>query len=213
MTYKIEKILEKIKSNDKDVLDQSIKIIDEQLREESERGKSVITRVNTLIALSGAVSAVAIFFGKTILDMLGNNLLILIYLAYSSMLLLLIKSIYYSIRALSVAKGYRLTPKMIFDIQEKDPKKSLRYQIGWKIWEYYQMIPVNTQKLFWFNRGQRNLLFSIICFLCLGFLLFINKKISLPVPNAIQYIGGVIFIVFATLFDFIFEKLGLWHFE
>jgi|GEM_PF-7025789 len=55
MTYKIKEILEKIKSNNKDVLDQSMKIIDEQSREELERAKSAITRVNALIALSGAV--------------------------------------------------------------------------------------------------------------------------------------------------------------
>lgn len=55
MTYKIKEILEKIKSNNKDVLDQSMKIIDEQWREELERAKSAITRVNALIALSGVV--------------------------------------------------------------------------------------------------------------------------------------------------------------
>ena len=55
MTYKIKEILEKTKSNNEDVLDQSMKIIDEQSREELERAKSAIMRVNALIALSGAV--------------------------------------------------------------------------------------------------------------------------------------------------------------
>ena len=55
MRYKIKEILEKTKSNNEDVLDQSMKIIDEQSREELERAKSAITRVNALIALSGAV--------------------------------------------------------------------------------------------------------------------------------------------------------------
>lgn len=55
MRYKIKEILEKTKSNNEDVLDQSVKIIDEQSREELERAKSAITRVNALIALSGAV--------------------------------------------------------------------------------------------------------------------------------------------------------------
>ena len=62
MTYKIKEILEKIKSSNKDVLDQSMKIIDEQSREELERAKSAITRVNALIALSGAVSFGNIYY-------------------------------------------------------------------------------------------------------------------------------------------------------
>ncbi len=213
MNVKIKEIQEKIKSNNKDVLDQSMEIIDEHLRKEVERGKTAGTRVNTLITLSGAASAVILFFGKIILNICTSNFLILIYFTYSVTILFLMKSIYYSIRSLKLTQVYRLSPEIIYDIQERDLNEALRYEITWKIWEYFQMIPVNTQRLFWFNRGQRNLLFSIIFFLFLGLLLLINEKVSVSIPNSIEYILGGISILFVVFCDCILDRFGFWHFE
>ncbi|MCK4636491.1 MAG: hypothetical protein KAT49_01275 [Methanomicrobia archaeon] len=212
MKHEIKKIQEKIKSNNRDILDQSRKIIDEFLIRETERGKSIVKRINILITLSGAISAVILFFGKIILDINNKNFLILIYFICFATILFLIKSIYFLIRSLRPTQMYVLSPELlIFDIQGKDYEKSLRYEITWKIWEYFQMQPVNTEKLIWLDRGQRNLLFSIISFLFWGLLLLINKNVSNFIPNWIEYTLGGIFILFAFFCDYILDKFGFWN--
>lgn len=211
MNKKIEDIIEKIKSNDIDVLRQSKEIIEERLINESERGKSAYARTNILIAFSGALSGLLLFFESRI-PLINDGPLTLIYLIYFTTILFFLKAIYYSIKSVSIFQAYRMSPDTIYEIQEMSLLDSLRHEIALKIWEYYQMVPVNTHKLFWVNRGLRNLLFGIIFLIFLGFIVFLKNKSLLSFPNDFGYIG-IIFILFALFCDYVLDRLGFWKFE
>lgn len=204
-----EQIQEWLTSEDKSVLEQSLKIIDEHLNKEIERGESITKRISIMITLLAAGTAVLIFFGKTILE-ISSNFPFLIYFMYSVPVIFLIKTFFYSLRAIRPGVKNITVPQLIFDIQDKTFLDSLRYETTWKIWEYFQILPFNAGRLFLFERGLSNFLFSIISFLILGLLLLLNKNSALHICNKIQFTIGGFFILFAFLIDYILKKTGFW---
>lgn len=210
---KIKELQTKIKAKDKTILDQSVRILDEFLGREIERGESALRRVNTLIALSGAAAAVTLFFGSTITEISYGNLLIFIYLVFSSSVIFLVKTVVYSIRGLRPIQRYQLGPEIVCDIQDKDSEEALRYEAKWKMWEFFQMQPVNTQKLFWLHRAQRSLLFGAISFVAIGVLLFVDKNSPFCIPHLCQYLLGGILVAFSAICDPVLDRLGFWRFK
>lgn len=210
MNKEFKDITEKIKSEDIDVLCQSREIIDELLMNESERGKSVYTRTNILIAFSGALSGVLLFFESGISSITGGPLT-LIYLVYFTAILFFLKAIIYSIKAIGISQSYGMSHDTIYEIQEMSLLDSLRHEIALKVWVHNKMIPHNTHKLFWVNGGLRNLLFGIISLLLLGSIIFLKDIALLSLPY-IEYIG-IIFILFALSCDYLLDRMGFWKFE
>lgn len=206
----IKDIIEKIKSEDIEILCQSKEIIDELLINESKRGKSVYTITNILIAFSGALSGVLLFFESGI-PSIKEGPLTLIYLVYFTTLLFFLKAIVYSIKSIGISQTYEMSHDTIYEIQEMSLLDSLRHEIALKIWVFNKMIPHNTHKLFWVNGGLRNLLFGIISLLLLGSIVFFKDIPLLALPN-IEYIG-IIFILFAISCDYLLNRLSFWKFE
>jgi hypothetical protein len=204
----------KITSQDKEILKKSLMIIDEHLEKERQRGETAEKRANILITFIGIGAAVVLALSSNF----ANPVFSMVYLIVSLFLItiiFLVKSIIYTLRIIKVQQKKRLTPDLINDIQNLDIKAALSYEIKWKIWEYNQRIPVNTQKLFWVARAHRNFIFSIITALVLSLILFLDQHISIQSWwfDGIQISFGIFGLAFVLLIDYIFEKYSFWEFS
>jgi len=207
-----EQIQNWIKSKDKNVLLQSLQIIEKFLERENEKGRSILSRINILIALLGAGSAILLFFSKMIFET-NVSYPKLIYFVSMMPFIFLVKSLIYSSKAIRPRNLNISTPDIIFEIQDKSYLKALRYEIVWKIWEYAQVQPFNCDRLFLFEMGLRNFVYSISSFLLLGFFIFLDKNNLLEICNKQQIIIGLILILFAVFQHLIFKLKGIWHYE
>lgn len=211
-----KKNAKELTSNNPDVINQSLKIINENIGKEKERGRSAESRANTLIGFSGAGAATILALSKILLDNNQVNLKVLLYFLYFSALILIWKSIRYAIKSTRTVQMNRLTPNLVYEIQPKDKVDALKHEIKWKFWEYNQMKQPHTEKLFWLNRAQRNLASSIFFILLIGIVSIVGK---LNFPSwpwwalTLEYIAGSISIIFCFVCDNILDRLGIWYFS
>ncbi len=203
-----------VKSDNVDVLCQSREIIDELLTNESERGKSVYSRTSILIALSGAILAVLLFFEEKIpsVSTAPTAPISIIYLVYFTIIIFILKAVYYSIKSIGISQFYCLSDDTIYEIQDKDILDSIRHEITEKIWVYNKMIPHNNHKLYYVNLGLRNLLFGISFIVSLGFMILLINKSILSFPDYFDCVGAIL-ILFALFSDKILDRFSFWKFE
>ena len=208
-----KEISDKINTKDKEVLLHCLVIINEHLNKENQRGISSTNKLNSMLTLMGVGSALLFFFGNFLFsnNEVQNDIMIKIFFLFAATFL--IKSIYYSIKTMSVQKVNRLNPDLIFDIQNKNFIESIRYEIVWKIWEYKQLLPFHTSKLFLINRCQRNFFITVLIILIIATLLPFNIQQLSDIPLTFKYVSYVIFIFIFLFGDAIMDRLGFWHYQ
>jgi hypothetical protein len=205
---------EKITSNNREILQKSLETINEHLEKERRREETAERRANMLITFIGIGATIILALSKNFINS-SFSINILVKVVFGTTLIFLTKSIFYTLKVFSVKQINRLTPELINDIQDLDLKEALAYEIKWKIWEYNQMIPVNTEKLFWVSRAIRNFILAIISALLLSSIIFIDRFITIESCwlITIQICLGIIIVLYSILVDYIFEKFSFWEFE
>lgn len=180
-----QEIRKQVSSNDSEILSQSLAFVKEKLDIERSRQKRAEDRANAMLAVSGILAGFVVHFAQLILP--GQKGWLILLSLYLGSMILLIKSSLYSILALWSMKGYEVTPTLVFNVQFLSKLDAVREEIIWKIWEYYQLVPMGNQRLFRINRAQRNLFASIISFGLMGFTWFFLKMISPPMGIPQKY--------------------------
>ena len=208
-----KEINEKIKTKDKETLLHCLEIINEHHNKENQRGISSTNKLNSMLTLMGVGSALLLFFGNFLFSKNEVQYDILIKIFFLFATAFLIKSIYYSIKTMSVRKIYRLNPDLIFDIQDKDFIEYIRYEIVWKICEYKQLVPFHTSKLFLINRCQRNFFISVLTILIIAALLPFNIQLLCDISITFKYIFSAILLFILIFGDTIIDRLGFWHYQ
>lgn len=208
MDYRID--TEKITSSNLDILKKSLEIIDEHLEKEKQRGASVEVRANILIPFI-TIGATVILRFSTSIGTVSNSITAFICFMYLMTIIFFIKSVYYLLASFQVIQHHRLTPKMVNDIQEFELIQALAYEVKWKIWEYNQLIPVQTKKLFYIYRAQQNLMLGVIGILLLALFQFLSQYIYYKSNIFIQIIFGIVGIRLAFFSDAMIEKTSFWN--
>ncbi len=142
-------------------------------------------------------STLILAFSKVI-DGLGNSLTISLIMFFIITLIFFAKAILFNLISFRVVQAYRLTPKLVNDIQQLDKSEAIAYEVKWKIWEYNKMVPVNSKKLFFIYRAQNNLMLAIFSILILACIQFLSQFIthqSCTLTNVQFIIGGIIIIL------------------
>lgn len=201
----------RIQENNFEVLQISLRIIDEHLSREKERGNSADKRATTIITFIGILATVILAFTKLVI--INNNSLIICVSGFLVItLIFLIKSIINIMNLFQVKQIDTLSPDMINDIQDKTKNQAIAYEVKWKIWEYNKLTPYNSKKLFYLNRAQRNTISCIFSILILALALFADDyiKISECWFLALQLIIVILAFIFALISDTIMEINGIW---
>ena len=175
MSSSINKIRQKITSEDIDVLRQFLEFVHRCLRQENERGKVAETRATVMLGILGAITTLAITGAENLLanSKLGDAGWLLLASCYASCLLFLAKALFYAIRTISISKKYRLEPQMIFDLQDTSQAGALQSEISGIVWEYERSIESNSGRLFLLHRCQRNSYVAIVILISLR--VFLNR--------------------------------------
>ena len=208
-----QEIRKQISSNDPEILIQGLGFVTEKLDIERSRAKSAEDRAIAMFTVSGILAGFVVHFAQLLILPRQIGWLILLSLYLGSMAFL-IKSSLYSILALWSLKGYEVTPRLVFDVQFLSKVDAIREELIWKIWEYYQLLPLGNQRLFRTNRAQRNMLAAIISFGLLGLAWFFFKTFDITIELLVEIICAIFIGIIVLFLDKISERIGgLWHFE
>jgi hypothetical protein len=202
-----KEISKRLTSEDSGTLKQSISFVNDRISLIRDRAKVAETRATAMLAVSGILAGFVVHFGaKLESDKTPENVLFAV--LYLASILLLIKAIYYAIKALWVLRGYELNPELAFDLQGKSGHNALREELTWKIWEYYQILPLTNEKLFWLNRSQRNTVSAITTFMFLGSILFVQINFGLELPWFFTVLITLVLVFLVLFLDPILEHFG-----
>lgn len=206
-----KEIRAKLTSEDGAVLGRALLFVDNRLLLIRDRAKLAETRTTTILAVSGIMAGFVVNFGKILFSPeyhatpLSSALFLL-------SIILLIKAIVFSVKALWVLKGYELTPELAFDFQSMSEIDTLKEELTWKIWEYWKTLPMTTERLFWLNRAQRNTVVAILTFLSLGVNLLVEMKFGFVAPKNLAVVIIIILASLVICIDLLMERLGsVWH--
>ena len=203
-------IRSKITSTDIDVLRQSLEIVRRCALQENERGKAAETRATVMLGILGGIATLAIAGAGAgglpkSAKLTGTEWLL--FVCIISCLLFLVKALFYAIRTIGVAKGYRLEPHLVFDLQSTSQAQALQLEIAGMLWEYDRSIESNSRRLFLLQRCQRSSYVAILLLILFGFLsikiLETWGAIPLYIPAGLSILLGLAFV----LLDFGLEKV------
>lgn len=209
----IAEIKEKITSSDITVLKQSLEYVNQRISNERSRSDRAETRSSTLLSVTGILSGFVVFFmdsffNGSIAQNDGKTIL------FFSSVLLISRSLFYSVRSLWTYKSYELSVELAFDFQSLKEIESIRQEISFKIWEYYQLLPISNKRLFYLNRSQRNLLCALIILLFLTVYSMYISNLDLGLNGYFLKSLGIVFITMVLFLDTLFERFGtLWIFK
>lgn len=200
-------------SSNIDVLNNSARLITEFISEENTRGESSNNRVNISICLTGIYASIIIALTNSIFINISTTPILAKFL-YANTVILLIISVFNSIRVVLVKQVDKLSPDIVNDIQSFEHIEALRYEVKWKMWQYNKLNENNLYKLFYLHRAQRTLLLSSFNLLMVcPILFFTNNLMSFKTINYIKTIEillGVILISFSIFSNPILEKKSFW---
>ncbi|NQU52496.1 MAG: hypothetical protein HQ522_08145 [Bacteroidetes bacterium] len=202
-----KKIYTKLNSKDESILKQSISFIDERILLIRERSKQAESRATSMLTVSGILAGFVVYFAE-ILN--GEKAIenIIVITCYFISILFLIKAVYFAVRVFWVQKGNELTPELIFKLQKKNEVKALKEELKWKIWEYYEILPLTNIKLFRLNRSQRNTVLAIITFMFLGIIQSLKINIDTEITFLYKSTMMVLITVLILSVDSIIEHFG-----
>ena len=206
-------IRKNLRSENLFILGQSLTFVNERLVLERSRSEKAEKRATVLLAVSGILSGFIVHFAKLI-GLPNSNNTFLLSIFYIGAIFFVLKAGLYAIRALWALKGNELSPHLSFDIQGLSEIDAIREETIWKIWEYYQLLPVGNERLYWTNKSQRNTIGAIVAFTFTGVLWFIQKTTEFYTPVISCFFIAFIMAIIVIFLDIFSEKYGnLWHFH
>lgn len=206
-------IRKNLRSENLSILGQSLTFVNERLVLERSRSEKAEKRATVLLAVSGILSGFIVHFAKLI-GLPNSNNTFLLSIFYIGAIFFVLKAGLYAIRALWALKGNELSPHLSFDIQGLSEIDAIREEAIWKIWEYYQLLPVGNERLYWTNKSQRNTIGAIVAFTFTGVLWFIQKTTEFYTPVISCFFIAFIMAIIVIFLDIFSEKYGnLWHFH
>ena len=206
-------IRKNLRSENLFILGQSLTFVNERLVLERSRSEKAEKRATVLLAVSGILSGFIVHFAKLI-GLPNSNNTFLLSIFFIGAIFFVLKAGLYAIRALWALKGNELSPHLSFDIQGLSEIDAIREETIWKIWEYYQLLPVGNERLYWTNKSQRNTIGAIVAFTFTGVLWFIQKTTEFYTPVISCFFIAFIMAIIVIFLDIFSEKYGnLWHFH
>jgi hypothetical protein len=206
-----KEIRSKITSENLSILKRSLLFADDRLALLRERAKLAETRATAMLAVSGILAGFVVHFGKT-LDNLKVSDSILFSALYLAAIFFIIKAIYFSIKALWVLKGNELNTDLVFELQDCSELEALKEELTWKIWEYWEAIPVTNEKLFWLNRSQRNTVAALITYMFLGMILYLEIKLGFSSYWIVTCLAVSLLVSLVLFIDIAMERFGnVWN--
>lgn len=208
--YDITRFVEGLTSANEEVLKQALQVVNERAMLERERGATAERRAGTVTVAIGVLAGFVVLAADQVAGTQADALNLMSGTAFAIVLVFLGKATFYVLKTLDLAKPYGLDHRLAEEIQTEDRLEALRLEIGWRRWEIEEMIPPNTQRLFWLSRALRNTSAAMLTLLVLGLILVFQGQLP---DVAIAWGGSVLLLagfVGAFGLDVYAEAAGFW---
>ena len=209
MSSSMPEIRDKITSDDREVLKQSLAVASACLADEKERSKTAETRAAAMLAVLGVIAGLVVPQAATLgaIDS-GTGWFLLV--GYIAPLLFLLRALVYAVRVLAPSIRCRNTPERLFAFQECSEQEALRAEIAAVVWEYRQGVQPTTDKLYWLYRCQRNGLVAIFLLAAFAVALVMERQQWFEIP---LYVTLVVGILVAVMFagESLVARGGIWN--
>lgn len=213
MPESMKEIRSKIKSQDVDVLRQSLDFVRRCHSHELERGKVAETRATVMLGILGVIATLVVPSAgdlTTSTELKDQQWFLLV--CFVACLLFLAKALAYAIRTISISKRYRLEPTMVYDQQNGSRIEALQTEISGILWEYGKSVQYNSSKLFWLQRCQRNSFVAILVLVLFGFVRLEVLTQFIDLWICISAVIGSLFVGLFVFLDVLAEKFGsIWN--
>jgi hypothetical protein len=206
MILEEKEISEKLSSADMEVLNSCKAYLVELSLEEKGRNSRAEDKAQIILNICGVGATILVGFAGLALGRPSFSLPPTVVLPVLAAIILIAKSAFYSLEALQPVKDFEPSEKFVFDVQEKTPIETLRYDITNRIWLYQRNRQFSTSKLFYLDRAIRNFAAAFIVPLLISLVLVL---VIIPRGGAIGTLGFGIGLVIASLvLDPVIENFG-----
>lgn len=208
MVSSISDIRDNIRSNNVDVLKQSLEFARACLADERDRGKAAETRAAATLAVLGVIAGLVVPQAQT-LGAIDNDSGWFLVVGYIAPLAFLVWGLICALRVLAVSKRYRNKPERVFAFPEYSYKDALREEIAAIIWEYRHTVEPTTNKLYWLDRCQRSGVKAIILLAGFAVAVIVVHQEWFEIPCCMTVAFAVLVsIVFAR--ELLAARGGIW---
>lgn len=208
----VDEIKEKLYSSDAEVLRLCNSFIEQLLGDDRARGQRAEDKAQEVITLCGAGATIIVGLVGFVFGKFPASLNLPVLLPSIAAMVLLGKSVWFSLATLRPFKLYQANQEFIYDVQGKSEVEALRYCIEVKIWLYDRNVPRNTEKLFFLDRAIRNFAASIFILLLTTPMLLVLIRTGGSRPNCFLILLALIPLIVSVVLDRVAERFSkMWN--
>jgi hypothetical protein len=191
-------------------IDRAIELVREQASTIRDRGDRAEARASITLGAAGVVAGLVVgTFGLLRgyegiwWAAAGTSLATVIFL---------VKAAHHSLRALDARQAYELSPEAGLELAKMPPDEAGRFELAARTWECLQLVPVINERLYYAQRGQRNLAFAVIMWFVAGALGFMTNHGLPQITGWIQVTVAAVAVLLSLVLDKADERwTGLWR--
>jgi len=177
----LDEIQSRMKIQDKDKIEETLKYCESLLATEEERKKTLESKATTLTGITGLASSVIFGFAGFIFDKIRNInvfLLLSVTILYVILSVYITKSIYYSIMALKPDKYLHPDANEIFSLSDKSIEEVRRERAIDSFYSYVKNIDLNNKKATLLLKAQNYFRNSVIALTIISLMLALCVTVS-----------------------------------
>jgi hypothetical protein len=151
-----QSILERLTSQDREVLDFCRAYLDELTAEENSRSRRAEDKAQVVLSICGVGATLLMGFAGFLFNRVSSSEILVILLPLASAAVLIAKSVFYDLRTLQPMQNNEGNPELVTEVQSKGFVETLRYDIAVRMWLYENNRQFHTSKVFYLHRAIRN---------------------------------------------------------
>jgi hypothetical protein len=202
-----QSILQRLTSQDREVLEFCKAYLNELVGEENSRSRRAEDKAQVVLSICGVGATLLIGFAGFLFNRASSSDIPVILLPLASAIVLIAKSVFYNLRTLQPMQNNEGSPELVTEVQGKEFVETLRYDIAVRMWLFEKNRQFHTSKVFYLHRAIRNFGGFIVAVLLTS--LVIALAVS-PYGRLMQSRWNLAFGVPLLVLSLILDSLAEW---
>ena len=205
-------ILIKLTSQNRDVLEFCKAYVIELMGEENNRSRRAEDKAQVVLNTCGVGATLLIAFAGFLFNRVSHSDIIVILIPLLSAVVLIAKSVFFSLRTLQPMQNNEGSSDFVFEVQPKDLTDTVRYDLAVRVWLFEANRQFHTSKVFYLHRAIRNFGGFVVAVLSTGLLMMLLLTRANRLLHSRWAFGcGAVLLIVCVLLDPLLEKRGkLW---
>ena len=211
MTFEevLQSILQKLTSQDREVLEFCKAYLNELVAEENSRSRRAEDKAQVVLSICGVGATLLIGFAGFLFNRVSASDILVILLPLASATLLIAKSVFYNLRTLQPMQNNEGNAELVTEVQGKDFVGTLQYDIAVRMWLFDKNRQFHTSKVFYLDRAIRNFGGFIVAVLLTSLVLVLAvSPYGHLMHSRWNWAFGVLLLVLSLVLDSLAEWLG-----